>query len=194
MTDTTPPADGHDGLDTGRIISTLEQHGVDYILVGGLAAAAHGATRLTYDFDCLADRSDDNLDRLASALVELGARYRVGGLTDAEARALPTIIDRRTLGSAAISTWRTDAGDVDVMTEMSVGKGVRRQYDELVETSIEVRISNDVVRIAALDDIIASKRYANRGKDQAALPELDQIARRQRRDLEQDLDGDLDIN
>lgn len=193
MTDTTPPSDGLDGLDPGRIISTLGQHGVDYLLVGGLAPAAHGATRPTYDFDCLADRSDANLDRLASALVELGARYRVGGLTDAEARALPTIIDRRTLGSASISTWRTDAGDVDVMTEMSIAKGVRRQYDELVEASKEVRISNDVVRIAALDDIIASKRYANRSKDQAALLELDQIARRQRRELEQDLD-DLDVD
>lgn len=194
MTSTTTPSDSDDGLDLGRIISTLEKHGVDYLLVGGLAAAAHGATRPTYDFDCLADRSDANLDRLASALVELGARYRVGGLTDAEARALPTIIDRRTLGSAAISTWRTDAGDVDVMTEMSVARGVRRLYDDLVEASMEVRLRDDVVRIAALDDIIASKRYANRSKDQVALPELDQIARRQRRELEPDLDDDVDVN
>lgn len=189
MTDTTSRTE-RDDLDPARIIETLERHDVIYLLVGGLGAAAHGATRPTSDFDCVVERSNDNLDRLADALNELGAFYRVGGLTNDEARAMPTTIDRHTLANAAISTWRTNAGDLDVMTELAVADGVRRSYDDLLDASTHARLGGDSVRIAALNDIIASKHHANRSKDQAALPELDRLAQRQQQDLHNDVDID----
>lgn len=192
MTDTTSPSEYPD-LDVGRIIETLDRHEVDYLLVGGLAASAHGAQRITYDFDALADHRDENLDRLAAALTELGAFYRSEGLSDDEARAITPPIDRVLLRNFSIATWRTDAGDLDVMTQMVGADGTPRQYDELLTASVEGTLSGVSVRVAALDDIIASKRHANRGKDQAALPELDRLARRQRRDLDLDVEDGLDI-
>lgn len=96
MSNPTSPSEPTD-LNPLAIIETLKRHQVNYLLVGGLGAAVHGATRPTQDFDALAERTDDNLDRLAKALNELGAFHRVGRLTDDEARALPTIIDRHTL-------------------------------------------------------------------------------------------------
>lgn len=188
MTNPTSPSDDNPVLDPGRIIGTLDRHNVDYILVGGLGAAAHGATRPTYDFDALTSRTDDNLDRVAAALTELGGFYRVDGLTDDEARALPTVIDRHTLRNATISTWRTDAGDVDILTEMPGVDGQPHTYADLHATAIDGRLRGEAVRVAALDDIIASKRYANRSKDQQALPELNRLARRQH------IDNDIDEN
>jgi hypothetical protein len=38
-----------------------------------------------------------------------------------------------------------------------------------------------VVRLAALDDIVASKKFANRQKDNEALPELRELQRTVRR-------------
>jgi hypothetical protein len=38
-------------MDPSRIFRVGAEHGVDWVLIGGLAAAAHGATRLTYDID-----------------------------------------------------------------------------------------------------------------------------------------------
>src|SRR6266540_2614359 len=96
-------------LDIARVIAVLDRHGVEYILVGGAAAQAHGAQRLTKDVDCLAQRGAENLERLAGALRELNARLRIAGLTDDEAAALPVQIDRETLGRMEISTWRTIA-------------------------------------------------------------------------------------
>lgn len=190
-----PPISPSDGpeLDPLRIIDTLRRHDVDYLLVGGLAAGAHGATRATYDFDALAEPSGPNLERLAAALRELGAFYRVAGLSDDEARVLPTRIDRHTLRNAAISTWRTDAGDLDVMTEMPVGANDRRTYSDLIDASATATLLGGPVRIAALDDIIASKRHADRSKDRAALPELDRLAR-QARDSDMDDDDRLGID
>lgn len=81
------------------------------------------------------------------------------------------------------------------MTEMATTGGHRRQYCELIHDSVDSRLLGTPVRIAGLDDIIASKRHANRGKDRAALPELDRIARRQKRELRYELDdGGLDID
>ena len=191
MSNPTSPSEPTD-LNPLAIIETLDRHQVNYLLVGGLGAAVHGATRPTYDFDALAERTDDNLDRLAKALNELGAFYRVGGLTDDEARALPTVIDRHTLLNSTITTWRTNAGDLDIMTEMTVGPGRPRTYHDLYDASSVATLRGGPLRIAALDDIIASKRHAHRGKDQAALPELERIARRINREPE-NADGiDLD--
>jgi hypothetical protein len=64
--------------DLPRIADTLSRHRVEYLFVGGIAARAHGARRVTYDADCVPRPSGDNLDRLAAALRELNAR-RAGG-------------------------------------------------------------------------------------------------------------------
>ena len=55
-------------FDPDRILAELEAQGVEYLLVGGLAARAHGAQRQTADVDCVASSAPDNLDRLATAL------------------------------------------------------------------------------------------------------------------------------
>lgn len=69
-------------LDVRRVIETLDRHGVEYLLIGGMATRLHGATRPTNDIDVLPSSESENLTRLADALKELGAFLRVGGLTD----------------------------------------------------------------------------------------------------------------
>ena len=67
--------------DLVRLVTTLDRHGVEYVLVGGAAARAYGAGRLTENADCVVRRERMNLVRLAGALRELNARLRVGGMT-----------------------------------------------------------------------------------------------------------------
>ena len=69
----------HPPLDVNRIVEILDRHRVRYLLVGGVAARLHGATRLTEDVDVLPADDDENLRRLGAALTELGAFLRVGG-------------------------------------------------------------------------------------------------------------------
>jgi len=104
-----------DEFDPERILRVLADHGVDCLIVGGFGAQAHGAHRQTLDIDVVPRGTDANLERLAAALRDLGARLRVGGLTDDEARALPVTVDAATLRSFVSSTWMTDAGPVDVL-------------------------------------------------------------------------------
>jgi hypothetical protein len=81
-----------DTFDLDRILTTLEHHRVEHVMVGGLGARAHGATRPTLDVDFVPRSTGDNLDRPAAALRQLGARLRVVGLSDEESRELPVVI------------------------------------------------------------------------------------------------------
>lgn len=155
-----------------RIVEVFDRHGVEYLVVGGVAARAYGATRETRDFDCLVRRAKVNLDQLALALRELHARLRVHGLSDAEAAQLPMQIDAASLNAIEISTWRTDAGDLDVLIDIPGRDGLRRRYEDLTPNARALEYAGVAVRVAGLGDIIASKEWANRPKDREALPEL----------------------
>ena len=124
-----PPVPDPDHSPQGlpRLIEVLERHGVEYLIVGGAAAYAYGASRPTEDIDCVVRRDRANLDRLAAALRELGARLRVAGMTDEEARQLPVQIDATTLDMAGMITWMTDAGPFDVLAGLE-GRDGRLAY------------------------------------------------------------------
>jgi hypothetical protein len=149
-------------LDVERILDTLERHHLKYLVLGGTAANAYGAQRITKDFDCLPERSLDNLARLAGAMRELNARLRVAGLTDAEAQRLPVHVDAHQLRQVEPSTWRTDAGDFDVLADLPDRRGRHLGYEDLTGRAV-TDLGGLSVRVAALDDVIASSRAGSAG-------------------------------
>jgi hypothetical protein len=146
---------------------------VEYVVVGGIAAQAYGARRPTKDFDCLINRTAENLENVAAALRDLNARLRVHGLSDEESAALPLRLDGIAIGQMEISTWRTDVGDLDLLVDIPSRDGHRLLYGDVVRRAVTLVASDEVtVVVADLQDIIASKEWANRPKDREALPEL----------------------
>jgi len=168
-------------FDPDRVLAMLDRHDVEYLLVGGLAARAHGAQRRTADVDCVPNTTAENLARMASVLVELNARLRVGGMSDDEARRLPVTIDAATLSAFGSSTWMTDAGPLDLLVELRDRDGDRHGYSDLLPRAVGYEVGEVSVLLASLDDIVASKEFAGREKDNEALPELNELLRRQRR-------------
>lgn len=106
---------------------------------------------------------------------ELNAYLRVEGLSDEDARSLPTRLDEESLARMDTSTWRTDAGDLDVLTAIPTRTGGRAFCDDLLERATRMQVADAVVWVASLSDIIASKEWADRPKDREALPELRQL-------------------
>lgn len=162
-------------LQVDVLVGALERHGVEYLVVGGVAANSYGARRTTEDLDCLVGRERANLERLASAMRELGARIRAEGVSDEEAKALPLPLDGWTLANHELSTWTTDAGWFDVLTNIPARDGRRFGYEDLAPRSHLVQGEGFAIRAAALEDIVASKEWANRPKDLEALRELHEI-------------------
>lgn len=93
-----------------ELLRALESHGVEYVLIGGFAAVAHGSPFLTQDLDITPEASRANLARLSDTLGDLHARVR----TADEPSGLPFAHDAASL--AAASTWNlvTDHGDMDI--------------------------------------------------------------------------------
>ena len=150
----------------------LDRYGVEYLIVGGVAAIGYGAQRPTDDADCVVRRDRANLERLAGALRELRARLRVAGLSDEEARRLPVEIDATALGMAGMTTWMTDAGPFDVLAGLEAAGGRLVPYEDLVERATVLQGDGFVIHAAGLEDIIAAKEQAGRAKDKEVLPEL----------------------
>jgi len=65
-----------------------------------------------------------------------------------------------------------------VLTELPDRVGRRRSYQELAIRRVAQEIGGVIVQLAALDDIVASKEFADRPKDHDALPELRQLQSR----------------
>ncbi|WP_116996872.1 hypothetical protein [Desertimonas flava] len=161
-------------FDPDRLVETLARHDVDYLLVGGMGARLHGATRLTKDLDCLPRFDEHNTMRLAGAMRELHARLRVNGLSDAESVKLTSHLPSpEFFRRDQISNWMTDAGPLDVLQDMPDRSGQRLVYEQLVDRATAHQYAGGItVVVAGLDDIVASKEYADRDKDHEALPEL----------------------
>jgi hypothetical protein len=164
-------------LQAAELLQLLDAHGVRYVMVGGLAATTHGATRVTFDIDLVPEWTDQNLDRLASALVEAEAELLA---PDAGAPiAFP--IDARSLRQFEVSTWRTRLGDLDVIIGTpTTTRGVLASYETLRPRAVEREAFGVTILVADLDDIIESKQALGREADLVALPELHRLRARPR--------------
>jgi hypothetical protein len=139
---------------------------VRFIVVGGLAAAAHGSSRVTNDLDICYDALDgDNLVALANLLARWKA-YPRGVETG-----LPFIMDDRTLRGAPILTLTSNEGDIDVMDRIA-GIG---QYADVRKHSEKVTALGVSFRVLDLPSLIKAKRAAGRPRDFEHLPELEAL-------------------
>lgn len=146
------------------LIQRLADAGVDFVVVGGLAAVAHGATRLTVDLDVCAPFSEANLARLLEALRDLHARFRSQPPKPLPARA-------EDLAGFKNLYLETDYGELDVLGEIA-GVGT---YESVRPRSVELPFLDRTVRVLSLDALIEGKRALGREKDREVLRELELI-------------------
>ena len=167
MTEPLPPK----APDLGALVGPLVRHGVDFVVIGGMAGSAHGSSYPSFDLDVAYSRDRANLERLVAALGEIGVSPR-GAPAD-----LPFRLDARTLANGANFTFVTPHGDFDVLADIA---GIR-SYDELRGAAEEQEVGGHHVLVSSLDHLIAMKRASNRPKDRNMLEEYIVIADEQRR-------------
>ncbi len=140
----------------------LNEHNVRYVVIGGLAGEFLGAPLGTNDIDICYQWTTENMKRLAEALRQLGAKLRVAKVDEE----LPFLLDHATLAAGDSVSFRTDAGDLDVLATPS-GTGGFRDLDAGA-TTCDLG-EGLVVRVVGLDDLIRMKEASARPKDEAHL-------------------------
>ncbi len=156
-----------------EIFRVLARHRVEYVLIGGLAATLHGSNLRTGDADICPAREQDNLDRLAAALSDIGARIR----TPDAPEGLPFACHGEFLARIQILNLTTRFGDFDISFQPSGTSG----YKDLRQGLEEYDLDGLVVPVASLEDVIRSKEAAGRAKDLEQLPTLRFLLQEKRR-------------
>lgn len=151
----------HSDLDD--ILNRLHSAGVEFIIVGGVAATLHGSARVTVDLDVMYRHSDENIARLVMALAPL-APYLRGAPPG-----LPFVLDAPTVKAGLNFTLDTSAGPLDLLGEMA---GVGR-YEDAVPHTLRMDVTGDEVLVIDLEGLIRAKRAAGRPKDLEVLAELE---------------------
>jgi len=148
-----------------KLIATLRalhDGGVEFILVGGLAAVLHGAPVNTFDIDVVHSREASNIARLLPVIEALEAVFRI----QPERRLKPNASH---LTSSGHLNLITRYGPLDLLATIGRDLG----YQELLSRSVELDIGEGLrIRVLDLDTIIALKEELGGEKDRAVLPIL----------------------
>jgi predicted nucleotidyltransferase len=153
------------------LLRALASADVEFILIGGVAAAAHGSARSTQDLDVVYARGNENLARLVEALRPHHPYLR------GAPPGLPFRLDVETLEAGLNFTLTTDLGWIDLLGEITGGGG----YQDLVSHSIAIEVFGLHCRVLDLDALIRAKRAAGRPKDFEVLAELEALRERPRK-------------
>ena len=146
------------------MVAGLVEAEIDFVVIGGLAARAHGSARITEDLDICYEPGATNVERLASLLREWHAYLR-------GVEGLPFIMDERTFRDTPIMTLVTDRGALDVMDRVP-GVG---NYARVLEASVAISAGSTAFRALDLPALLAAKRATGRPKDLAQIPELEAL-------------------
>ena len=152
-----------------ELIRRLITSQVKFVLVGGYAAVAHGATLVTRDVDICCQFSEENLMRIQQAFADLHPVHRTRPdlplqLTPAECAGLKNLY------------LKTDLGVVDCLGEV-LGVG---NFEAVWQHSIEVEVPAGKCRIIDIETLIRAKEAMNRDHDRITVKHLKEIIKQKK--------------
>jgi hypothetical protein len=151
-----------------ELLSALQEHGVEFVVIGGFSLAAHGVVRATKDINIVPDPSEANLARLAVALKDLRAGVDFGDLDPSE---LGIKLDVGGLSHGGNWVFHTRFGRLDVMQDVPGQRG----YGQLRASAVESEWPGvpAPVLFAGYESLIAMKAAAGRDQDLIDIAALD---------------------
>lgn len=137
-------------------IQALNNHSVEYLLVGGYSVILHGYARTTGDLDLWVNRKADNYQKLASAFAEFG---------------LPifdmTLDNFLNIEKYNVFTFGSPPSSIEILTEL---KGLT--FDEAFANHLKYEEEDLKINLINYSDLIEAKKSAGRPRD---LNDIEQL-------------------
>jgi len=150
-------------FDLRALLEALNEAGVSFVVIGGVAVGAHGYVRGTEDLDVVPDPDPENLARLTAVLRKLDST-------------LPTVGDRPFNPATDAGVIRR-GGNVTTMTRFGGLDVVQRargvpSYTQLAADAVDSELLGVPVKICSLSRLREMKQAQNRIQDLADLENL----------------------
>lgn len=147
------------------LLSKLHENNIDFIIVGGFAAAAYGSSFVTHDLDICSVLTPDNIERLRVSLSDVHPVHRI-------AQNKPSFLETpKSIEGINNLYLQTDIGVLDILSSIT-GVG---DYNELKKSCIELKIYGYACKLISIDDLIKAKLAIKRPKDLEVAKELQSI-------------------
>ncbi|MDO8795002.1 MAG: nucleotidyl transferase AbiEii/AbiGii toxin family protein [Vicinamibacterales bacterium] len=155
------------------VLNQLHDHHVEFVIVGGVAAALHGSSRVTFDLDVVTSLAPESWRAAVDLLWALGARPRIPEPLDRIRDVEQVRQWRREKGMLAL-TFRTPDGS----TEVDLLVGESDGFEGLRQRAVAVTLAERTFHVASIDDLIAMKQQAGRPQDLLDVAQLQDIRKR----------------
>jgi len=143
--------------DFGRLLEDLNEAGVRYVLIGGIALIRHGVVRATRDVDAVFDPDPANVARIQTLVLRWNATRPDGSpLPEGE------------IDPERSSHLRTPLGDLDLVSESTAGI----PFAELLARADKKKVDGVEAPICSLADLVTMKQAVGRDRDLADLADL----------------------
>jgi hypothetical protein len=156
-------------LDIRELFRALAEHGVDYLVIGGVAAQVHGRRRTTKDLDVMPAPDPENFKRLAAALVALDAHPIELGPSAPS----PNAEQLRLAPVAPPLTTRH--GELHILNEVPGATA----YVGMRTRALRTDLDGIAVDVVSVDDLIRMKQTVGRPSDIEDIEALTTVARRE---------------
>ena len=148
-----------------RLLEVFDTAGVECIIIGGIAARAHGSARITQDVDIVYARTADNIRRMVGALAPFSPYLR------GAPPGLPFEWSEATVKAGLNFPLTTTIGAIDILGEVTGGG----RYEDLLSHSILLEVFGHSTRVVTLPWLIHLKRSAGRPRDLEVIAELEAL-------------------
>jgi len=144
-----------------QVFRALNKERVKYLVVGGVAVNLHGYMRFTGDLDLLLLLEEKNLEKMARVMNTLGysKRLPVSIIDLSDQDKVKKWLKEKNMKAFSFTPPKNNPLQIDIIMEESL------EFDKIVSRKAIKKISGVSVPVVSMEDLIKTKRRANRPQD-----------------------------